>query len=99
MDGRAGQVRKVRVAEELDAFVYELSGGRRGWIEATPDDVIDWFCFLDSQGKGTKWVHERSCPHVGSSATGQCPPGFTCAKRYAAESFRTSFNSKLRSAY
>ena len=57
MEGRPGQVRKRRVADEFDAFVLVISAGSRGWTTATPDDVFDFLCYFDTQGKGTKLVH------------------------------------------
>lgn len=53
MDGRAGQVRKRRVADLFEAFMRAVSDGRRGWSEATPDNVFDWLCYLDTHGGGT----------------------------------------------
>lgn len=99
MQGRAGQVRKDAVAAQFDSFLTSFSVGTRGWIQATPDDVVDWFSFLDSQGRGTKLVHDVACPGVGSANRGRCPPGATCAKRYAADSLRKGFYSKLKMAY
>ena len=49
MKGRAGQVRKRRVADLFEAFMRASSGGSRGWSEATPDD---WLCYLDTHGGG-----------------------------------------------
>ena len=62
---------------------------------ATDDDVFDWACFLDSQGHGTTWVHNRSCPGVVLVDGGAYLPGSGCAKRYAAGSIDKTFISKL----
>ena len=86
MQGRAGQLRKGKIADDFDAFMHAKSGGTRGWDSATDDDVFDWFCFLDTQGGGTKWVHSPQCPAVGSASKGACPKGASCTRRYAAES-------------
>ena len=91
MEGRPGQVRKSRVADEFDAFVLVISAGSRGWTTATPDDVFDFLCYLDTQGKGTKLVHETSCPGVGRAGDDACLAGPSCARRYAAESIRKRF--------
>ena len=63
---------------------------------ATDNDVFDWACFLDSQGKGTTWVHDASCPGVGSTGREARAPTSGCAKQYAAGSIGTGFISKLR---
>lgn len=49
MAGRPEQVRKSRVADEFDAFALVASVGCRGWQTATPDDVFDFHCFLDTR--------------------------------------------------
>ena len=88
MEGRPGQARKSRVADEFDAFVLVGSAGSRGWQTATLDDAFNFLCFLDTQGKGTKMVHEASCPGVGHAGDDTCLTGSSCAKRYVAESIR-----------
>ena len=86
MEGGPGKVRKNRVADEFDAFVLVISAGSRGWTTATPDDVFEFICYLDTQGKGTKLVHATSCPGVSRAGDDACLAGFSCARRYAAES-------------
>ena len=98
MEGRPGQLRKSRVADEFDAFVLVISAGCRGWTTATPDDLFDFLCYLDTQEKGTKMVHEASCPGVGPVGDNACQEGSLCARRYAAESLRKSFVSRLKMA-
>ncbi|CAN0564276.1 unnamed protein product, partial [Ectocarpus sp. 12 AP-2014] len=93
MANRPGQQRKSRVADEFDSFVLSLSDNRRGWKTATDSDVLDWCCYLDSQGHGTTLVHAPSCPHVGSATKIGCPSGCGCATRYAAGSLHKSFVS------
>lgn len=66
---------------------------------ATPDDVFDWFCYLDTQGNGTKRVHVRSCPGVGNPKSVVCAVDSGCMTQYAADSIRKGFFSKLRMAY
>lgn len=83
---RPGAVRKHRVPDEFDAFLLSRSDGARGWQAATPDDVFDFFCFVNTHDKGTKTVHVRSCPSVGSAGSGACLVGSGCAKGYAADS-------------
>lgn len=96
---RLGQVRKSKVADDIDYFVHAFSGGQPDWEQVAPEDVFNWFCFLGTQGTGTTVVHLRSCPGVGFTGGSACAPGAACAKRYVAESPRTSFHSRLRMAY
>ena len=96
---RPGQQRKCKIADDFDAFIRAYSEGLRGWESATDEDVFDWFCFLDSHGKGTTWVHDVSCPNVGSKTAVNCPATVKCAKRYAAESLDKGKAGKLKMAY
>ena len=98
MAGRPGQRRKSKVTDDFDAFLLARLWGCRGWATTTDDDVFDWACFLDSQGHGATWVHDRSCPGVGLADGGACRPGSGCTKRYAAGSMDKRFISKLRMA-
>ena len=97
-EGRPRQVRKNRVDDEFDAFVLIISAGSRGWTTATPDDVFDFLCFLDTQGKGTKLDNATSCRGVGRAGDDGCLAGCSCARRYVAESIRKGFVSKLKIA-
>lgn len=92
-------MRKAKVARDFDAFLRVRSGERIGWEAAAPNDVFDWLCFLDTHGNGTTVVHDLSCPGVGTSGAGECVAGSRCPTRYAAESLRVSFVSKLKMAY
>ena len=94
--GRPGQVWQSRVADEFDAFVFVISPGSRGGTAATPDAVFDFLCYLDTQRKGTKLVHATFCPGVGRAGDDACLAGPSCARRYAAESIRKGFASKLK---
>lgn len=99
MQGRPGQVRKDVIATHFDSFLRSYSAGGRGWLQALPDDVVNWFCFLDSQGRGTKLVHVVDCPGVGLPGRDRCLPGAACAKHYPADSLRKGNFSKLKMAY
>lgn len=79
------------------AFIPLCSGGRIGWEAADPSDVLDWFCFVDTQGKGSTVVHDLVCPGVGSSGSSKFVPGSLCPKRYASESRRVSFVLQIQS--
>lgn len=69
MQGRAGQVRKLVVADQFDAFLLAYTHGARGWRHAVPDDVVDFFCYLDSQSRGNTLVHDYACPGVAPLTT------------------------------
>ena len=73
MEGRPGQRRKRRVADEFDAFVVVISAEPRCWTTATPADFFDFLCYLDTQGKGTKMVPKHFA-RLGPSGQ-QCVPG------------------------
>lgn len=96
--GTAGQKRKRVVADKFDEFMMTRSNGIRGWESATDVDVLEWLCWLDSQGDGTKTVHAADCSAIGSGSMEQCQPGSACAKRYAAQSLDKGFVSKLKCA-
>lgn len=95
MEGRPGEVRKSRVADEVSAFVFGDSAGSRGSPTPTLDDVFSFLSFLDTQGKSTKIVRKTSCPGVSHTGDDGCLEGSSCAKRYAAKSIRFFF-SKLK---
>ena len=96
--GTAGQQRKSRVADNFDGFVRARTNNERGWQTAADVDVLEWLCWLDSHGNGTKLVHIASCPGVGSDSDKQCRPGGHCKKRYAAASLDKGHASKLKCA-
>ena len=93
-----GQKRKLVVADKFDAFMRARSNNARGWVSATTVDVVDWLCYLDSQGGGTKAVHDARCVAVGSDSLEHCLADSGCAKRYAAQSIDKGFVSKLKCA-
>ena len=99
MAGRSGQRRKSKIADEFDAFVRATSSRCKDWATAVDEDVLDWCCFLDSQGNGTTSVHVPSCPGVGLAHGSAFPPESGCAKRYAAQSMDKGFVFKLRMAF
>ena len=72
MEGRPGQLRENRVADEFDAFALVISAGSRGSTTATPDDLFDFLCYLDALGRSTKIVHEASCSGVGRAGDDAC---------------------------
>ena len=86
MEGRPGELQNL--ADEFDSFLLAYLAGSRGWTTATVDDLVDFLCFRDTQGKGTNMVHEASCPRVGRAGDDECREESSCARRYAAESLR-----------
>ena len=94
----AGRKRKVAVADHFDAFFRTRSKQLRDSTGADTDDDMDWLCWSDTQGGGTKAVHDSDCPAVGTTTLERCPTGSTCAKRYAASSLEKGFVSKLKCA-
>ena len=96
MEGRPGELQNL--ADEFDSFLLAYLAGSRGWTTATVDDLVDFLCFRDTQGKGTNMVHEASCPRVGRAGDDECREESSCARRYAAESLRKGCVSKLKMA-
>ncbi|CAM9782122.1 unnamed protein product, partial [Sphacelaria rigidula] len=89
---RVGHRRKSVVADYFDRFIHQRSGGAMGWENATPEQVVDYLAYKDSQGTGTKVVHVGQCPQIGTASLEQHKDlGLGCAKRYHI--------SKLRCAY
>ena len=44
LEGRPGQQRKSKIADDFDALLLAYSDGHRGWETATDGDVFDWCC-------------------------------------------------------
>ena len=70
-------------------------------VMAQPNDVVTFLCWIDScSEKRRTAVHARDCEAVGTSELSNCSTtdkGFTL--RYAHDSVRTSYVSKLAMAY
>ena len=64
----------------------------------TPVDLSECSCYLDTQEKGMKMMHEASCRGVGRVGDDVCRKGSLCARRYAAESLQKDFVFKLKMA-
>ena len=92
------QKRKLAVSEKFDAFKRTRSNQARGRSSATNEDVLDWLCWLDSHGGGTKAVDSTDCAAVGSKSLERCSPGRTCITRYAASTLDKGFASKFECA-
>ncbi|CAM9967931.1 unnamed protein product, partial [Sphacelaria rigidula] len=97
---KVGHRRKSVVADDFDRFMRQRSGGAVGWENATPEQVVNYLAYKDSQGTGTKVVHVLQCPQIGTDSLVQCKElGLGCAKRYAHTSLNKQYISKLRCAY
>ena len=96
---KVGQRRKTAVADGFDKFVRSRSNGASGWEDAPLVMVVEWLCFLDSQGNGTTIVHATSCPQVGQYSLSCSDRSLGCTRRYAFGSLQKSFVSKLKRVY
>ena len=96
---KVGQRRKSAVADGFDRFMRSRSDRASGWEDASPEMVVEWLCFLDSQGNGTTIVHATSCPQVGQYSLSCSDRSLGCTRRYAFGSLQKSFVSKLKRAY
>ena len=96
---KQSELRKHQIAAEFDPFIHAISGAARNWTQATYQDVVDWLCFLDTQGDGTTVVHVPTCTEFDSKTWGGCARTLGCAKRYAAGSLDKGYIVKLRAAY
>ena len=96
---KVGQRRKSAVADGFDRFMRSRSDRASGWEDASPEIVVEWLCFLDSQGNGTTIVHATSCPQVGQYSLSCSDRSLGCTRRYAFGSLQKSFVSKLKRAY
>ena len=68
---------------------------------AQPNDVVTFLCWLDScSEKRRTAVHARDCEAVGTSELSNCSTTEEgCTRRYAHDSLRTNYVSKLAMAY
>ena len=96
---KVGQRRKSAVADGFDKFMRSRSDRASGWEDASPEMVVEWLCFLDSQCNRTTIVHATSCPQVGQYSLSCSDRSLGCTRRYAFESLQKSFVSKLKRAY
>ena len=101
MASRASEKSRVPSAGLLGTFLASRDGGARSLEIAQPKDALDFLCWMDSSGKGRRTpVHSRSCAAVGKSDFTLCStePG-ECELRYAHDSLRTNYVSKLAVVY
>ena len=98
---------RMRYSNEIASLLSErflqsrVAGGPAHMGIAQPNDVVTLLCWLDScLEKGRTAVHARDCEAVGTSELSNCSTteeGYTL--RYAHDSLRTNYVSKLAMAY
>ena len=90
-------------ATQFSNFLASRTAGGAAHIEQTqPQDVVDFFCWLDTSGLRRRTVvHARECEAVGTASLSACstPSGKACAIRYAHESLRTNHLSTLAGVF
>lgn len=89
--------RRGVTADLFSRFLISRVGGGAKYIEnAQPQDVVDFLCWFDACGDGRTVVHAIECEAVGTDSLEDCSTVMgVCAKRYAHESLRTNYVSKL----
>ena len=78
-----------------------VAGGPAHMVTAQPIDVVQFLCWLDPcSDKRRTAVHARDCEAVGSSELSNCSSTEgECTLRYAHDSIRTNYTSKIGMAY
>ena len=78
-----------------------VAGGPAHIVTTQPNDVVAFLCWLDScSEKRRTAVHARDCEAVGTSELSNCSTTEEgCTLRYAHDSLRTNYDSKLAIAY
>ena len=95
---KVGRQRKTAEVDGFYKFMRSRSDRASGWEDASPEMVVEWLCFLDSQGNGSTIVRATSCPHVGQYSLSCSDRSLGCTRRYAFGSLQKSFVSKLKRA-
>ena len=102
LGNKTSTVRKEAAATLLGQFLSSRTiGGAVGMATAQPRDIVQILYWLDScSNRRRTVVHVMHCTHVGTAELSGCStqPG-ECAKRYAHDSLRTNYVSKLDVAY
>ena len=75
--------------------------GAKHMAAAQPTDILEFLCWLDSCGERRRTiVHDVHCESVGTETfTEACKARGLCGKRFAHDSLRTNYVSKLAVAY
>ena len=95
-------VRRDATALAFEQFLTSRDSSSSRRIQtAQPSDVIAFLCWLDTCGKRRRTaVHAMHCEAVGTILLNGCstPPG-SCNLRYAHDSLRSNYVSKLSTSY
>ena len=98
LESKTSTVRREAATTLLGQFFSSrTTGGAVGMATAQPRDIIQFLCWLDScSNRRRTVVHTSHCTQVVTAELSGCStqPG-ECAKRYAHDSLRTSYVSKL----
>lgn len=101
ISARASTKSRVASAGLFSNFLASRDVGAQTMEAAQPKDALDFLCWMDSCSKGRRTpVHSRSCSAVGKSDFKTCStkPG-ECTFRYAHDSLRSNYVSKLTVVY
>ena len=102
LENKTSAVRREAATTLLGQFLSSrTTGGAVGMATAQPRDIVQLLCWLDACSNRRRTVgHAMHCTQVGTADLSGCStqPG-ECAKRYAHDSLRTNYVSKLAVAY
>ena len=102
LENKTSTVRREAATTLLGQFLSSrTTGGAVGMATAQPRDIVQFLCWLDScSNRRRTVVHAMHCTQVGTADLAGCStqPG-ECAKRYAHDSLRINYVSKLAVAY
>ena len=102
LETQTSTVRREAAMTLLGQFLSSrTTGGAVGMAAAQPRDIVQFLGWLDScSNKRRRVVHAMHCTQVETAGLSGCStqPG-ECAKRYAHDSLRTNYISKLAVAY
>ena len=96
--GKPSTRRRDSASLPFERFLQSrVAGGPEHMVMAQPNDVVAFLCWLDScSEKRRKAVHARDCEAVGTTELSNCSTTEEgCTLRYAHDSLRTNYVSKL----
>ena len=102
MAGKSSTRRRDSASLLFERFLQSrVAGDPAHIVMAQPNDVVTFLCWLDScSEKRRTAVHTRDCGAVGTSELSSCSTTEEgCTLRYAHDSLRTNYISKLAMAY
>ena len=96
MEGKPSTRRRDSASLLFERFL-QSRGGPEHMVMAQPNDIVTFLCWLDScSEKRRTAVHARDCEAVGTSEMSNCSTTEEgCTLRYAHDSLRTNYVSKL----